>query len=81
MKPSNVSSRGFAASYQELFGPFPAIVCDCGYCIVAHSGEIRSTRIKLEEGLALCQCKKWVSIPLHAIAEKIDAALKQEAKS
>ncbi|WP_120510969.1 hypothetical protein [Photobacterium salinisoli] len=52
------------AMYQELAGPYPAVVCECGHCIFTHQGVIRSRCVKVAEGVALCRCKRWVEVPV-----------------
>lgn len=61
---TELSPKIFEAMYQELAGPYLAIVCDCGHCIFTHQGVICSRCVKLAEGVALCRCKKWVRMPV-----------------
>jgi len=45
--------------------------CACGHQIV-RDGVIRSRAVKLEDGTALCRCKRWVVIDaLHRFCGRI----------
>lgn len=61
---NEMSSVALEALYQELVGPYPTVVCDCGHCIFTHQGVIRSRCVKVAEGVALCRCKRWVEVPV-----------------
>lgn len=76
---SNLWSPEEEAAYQDLVGSFPPVFCDCGQCLIAHGGVVKSRRINLREALVLCKCKKWVTVPLHAMANKIDVALREKS--
>ncbi|WP_120510973.1 hypothetical protein [Photobacterium salinisoli] len=40
------------------------VVCECGHRICDSEGVIRSRCVKIGEGIALCRCKRWVSVPV-----------------